>query len=143
MFYTLDVAASSDALAEGLFHYIAHILRYPFSSLMFYTVSVFKQIGQTYTLCLAGDNKTKEEGSGSTDEEHKAKIMKATGSPSRSASSTPSSTPKHEKRLLKAPNELVKDGISSVPTDNDFMYVEVEKASSVLPTMWLGSQSGR
>ena len=85
------------------------------------------------------DNKAKEEGG----EEHKAKIKKATGSPSRSASSTPSSTPKHEKRLLKAPNELVKDGISAVPTDNDFMYVEVEKASSVLPTMWLGSQSGR
>ena len=69
--------------------------------------------------------------------------MKATGSPVHSTSSTPESTPKHEKRLIKAPTELVKDGISAVPTDNDFMYVEVEKASSVLPTMWLGTQSGR
>ncbi len=85
-------------------------------------------------------------------EEHAAKVMKATGSPSRSASSTPSSTPKHtpgstpkhEKKIRGgAPSELIKDGISAVPTDNDFIYVEVEKASSVLPTMWLGSQSGR
>ena len=91
----------------------------------------------------AGDNKKKEERTVASAEEHAAKVMKATGSPSRSGSSTPSSTPKHEKKMLRTPNELIKDGISAVPTDNDFMYVEVEKASSVLATMWLGSQSGR
>ena len=78
------------------------------------------------------------------DEAVRAKIIKATGSPVRSGSSTPTKTDVgNEKRLLKAPTELVKDGISAVPTDNDFMYVEVEKMESIKPTMWLGSQSGR
>ncbi|XP_070554450.1 LOW QUALITY PROTEIN: C-Jun-amino-terminal kinase-interacting protein 4-like [Ptychodera flava] len=38
--------------------------------------------------------------------------------------------------------DLHKDGVSALPTENDFMYVEVEKMSSVLPTMWLGAQNG-
>nr|XP_006812321.1 PREDICTED: c-Jun-amino-terminal kinase-interacting protein 4-like [Saccoglossus kowalevskii] len=38
--------------------------------------------------------------------------------------------------------DLHKDGVSSLPTENDFMYVEVEKMSSVQPTMWLGAQNG-
>ncbi|XP_077984905.1 C-Jun-amino-terminal kinase-interacting protein 4-like isoform X2 [Glandiceps talaboti] len=38
--------------------------------------------------------------------------------------------------------DLHKDGISALPTENDFMFDEVEKMSSVLPTMWLGAQNG-
>ena len=75
-----------------------------------------------------------------------AKIIKATGSPATSETGSPptSETPASQgKRLLKAPSELVKDGIASLPSDNDFVYVEVEKQSSVQPTMWLGTQSGR
>ncbi|CAN8012087.1 unnamed protein product, partial [Ixodes pacificus] len=46
--------------------------------------------------------------------------------------------------LLKegAPPDIVKDGISELPTDNHLAYDQLEKMSSVLPTMWLGSQNG-
>ncbi len=67
----------------------------------------------------------------------------ATGSPVSSASSTPVHSARDNKRLLKEPSELIKDGISNVPVDNDYVSVQIEKMSSVLPTMWLGSQSGR
>ena len=75
-------------------------------------------------------------------------MIKATGSPASSGTSTPTRTPTHHAsssttRLMKEPNSLVKDGISSVTTDSDVISGEVEKASSILPTMWLGSQSGR
>ncbi len=76
----------------------------------------------------------------------KSKVTKATGSPAKSPAGTPTTeTPMtvDGKRIMKTPSELVKDGISAVPTDNDFMYVEVEKMNSVQPTMWLGTQSGR
>ena len=75
----------------------------------------------------------------------RATVIKATGSPASSGTTTPtSSSSGSEKRLLREPTDtVVKDGISAVPTDNDFMYVEAEKMSSVMPTMWLGSQSGR
>jgi len=36
----------------------------------------------------------------------------------------------------------VKDGVSEVSRQNEIAFAEVEKMSSVLPTMWLGSQSG-
>jgi hypothetical protein len=45
--------------------------------------------------------------------------------------------------MLKEQTELVKDGIAAVPIEGDMMMVEVEKMSSVMPTMWMGSQSGR
>ena len=36
----------------------------------------------------------------------------------------------------------VVDGVSEVSRQNEIAFSEVEKMSSVLPTMWLGSQSG-
>ncbi|XP_051770256.1 C-Jun-amino-terminal kinase-interacting protein 4 [Ctenopharyngodon idella] len=38
--------------------------------------------------------------------------------------------------------DLVKDGVSSVPEEQDLMREEASKMSSVLPTMWLGAQNG-
>ncbi|XP_046390896.1 JNK-interacting protein 3 isoform X4 [Ischnura elegans] len=37
---------------------------------------------------------------------------------------------------------LIKDGLSEVSRGNELAYAEVEKMSSVLPTMWLGSKTG-
>ena len=81
---------------------------------------------------------------GATSEEN-IKVVKATGSPASSGTSTPTHTASaaSEKRLLKEPTSLVKDGLSSITTDSEMISGEVEKASSILPTMWLGSQSGR
>ncbi|XP_033112095.1 C-Jun-amino-terminal kinase-interacting protein 4-like [Anneissia japonica] len=39
-------------------------------------------------------------------------------------------------------SDFLKDGLSVVQMENDFMYVEAEKMSSVKPTMWLGGQNG-
>ncbi|XP_043571116.1 C-Jun-amino-terminal kinase-interacting protein 4 isoform X9 [Chiloscyllium plagiosum] len=39
-------------------------------------------------------------------------------------------------------SDLYKDGVSALPQDQDLMREEAEKMSSVLPTMWLGAQSG-
>ncbi|KAK8748146.1 hypothetical protein OTU49_016332 [Cherax quadricarinatus] len=48
------------------------------------------------------------------------------------------------RRLLKEPEGIVKDGVEEVEPSQDSSVVteEVEKMSSVLSTMWLGSQSG-
>nr|CAD7260769.1 unnamed protein product [Timema shepardi] len=46
-------------------------------------------------------------------------------------------------RLVKEVSGVVKDGLSQVPKENDVAYEEMEKMSSVLATMWLGSQSGK
>lgn len=73
-------------------------------------------------------------------------MIKATGSPVVcDASSDEKKDPAPgEKRLIKLqPSELITDGLNSVPTDHDVLYDEVEKMESLLPTMWLGSQSGR
>ncbi|XP_071446939.1 JNK-interacting protein 3 isoform X3 [Hetaerina americana] len=37
---------------------------------------------------------------------------------------------------------IIKDGLSEVSRGNELAYAEVEKMSSVLPTMWLGSKTG-
>ncbi|KPP72450.1 c-Jun-amino-terminal kinase-interacting protein 4-like [Scleropages formosus] len=39
-------------------------------------------------------------------------------------------------------SDLVKDGIASLPDEQDLMREEAQKMSSVLPTMWLGAQNG-
>ncbi|XP_057213947.1 C-Jun-amino-terminal kinase-interacting protein 4 isoform X3 [Triplophysa rosa] len=39
-------------------------------------------------------------------------------------------------------SDLVKDGVTSVPDEQDLMREEASKMSSVLPTMWLGAQNG-
>ncbi|XP_059491169.1 JNK-interacting protein 3 isoform X4 [Neocloeon triangulifer] len=46
------------------------------------------------------------------------------------------------RRLLKEASGIVKDGLSEVSKANEHAYNEMEKMSSVLPTMWLGSQNG-
>ncbi|GAB6019442.1 hypothetical protein CHUAL_001023 [Chamberlinius hualienensis] len=48
-----------------------------------------------------------------------------------------------EMRLMKEPTDVVKDGLAEVSKDNELAFEEVEKMSSVLPTMWMGSQKGR
>lgn len=48
-----------------------------------------------------------------------------------------------ETRLMKEPTDVVKDGVSEVSKDNELALEEIEKMSSVLPTMWMGSQRGR
>ncbi|XP_039287674.1 C-Jun-amino-terminal kinase-interacting protein 4 isoform X5 [Nilaparvata lugens] len=54
-----------------------------------------------------------------------------------------SSSPGPQRRLLKDFKEgILKDGVSTAPTDNELAYEELEKMSSVLPTVWLGSQNG-
>ncbi|XP_069688441.1 JNK-interacting protein 3 isoform X4 [Periplaneta americana] len=46
------------------------------------------------------------------------------------------------RRLVKEVTGVVRDGIAELPKENEVLYEEVEKMSSVLPTMWLGSQNG-
>jgi len=46
------------------------------------------------------------------------------------------------RRINKKHSTQVKDGLSEVSKDNEYAYSEVDRLSSVLPTMWLGSQSG-
>ena len=46
------------------------------------------------------------------------------------------------RRFLKDPSAKVKDGVQEVSRQNEIAFSEVEKMSSVLSTMWLGSQSG-
>ncbi|XP_060073347.1 C-Jun-amino-terminal kinase-interacting protein 4-like isoform X5 [Ylistrum balloti] len=72
-------------------------------------------------------------------------VFKARGSPVSSGTATPTSTSSSrslDRRALQEQADLVRDGISPLPLDSDLQYEEAEKMSSVLPTMWLGSQSG-
>lgn len=46
------------------------------------------------------------------------------------------------RRLVKEVTGVVKDGMSELPTENELALEELEKMSSVLPTMWLGAQNG-
>lgn len=70
-------------------------------------------------------------------------MYRATGSPPSSGATTPTHVSGKSRRLTGEPSELVLDGVSPLPTDNELQYEEVEKMSSVLPTMWLGGQTGR
>ena len=40
-------------------------------------------------------------------------------------------------------SDLVKDGISSTDNCSDVVRTEILQLSTVLPTMWIGAQSGR
>lgn len=44
--------------------------------------------------------------------------------------------------VMKEPPELVKDGVSEVSRENQLAYNQIEKMSSILPTMWMSSQNG-
>ncbi|KAK7861989.1 hypothetical protein R5R35_013536 [Gryllus longicercus] len=46
------------------------------------------------------------------------------------------------RRLVKEVSGVVKDGVSELPKENEHAFEELEKMSSVLPTMWLGAQNG-
>ncbi|RZF40125.1 hypothetical protein LSTR_LSTR011253 [Laodelphax striatellus] len=57
--------------------------------------------------------------------------------------SSTSSSPGPQRRLVKDFKEgILKDGVTPAPTENELAYEELEKMSSVLPTVWLGSQNG-
>ncbi|KAF6201697.1 hypothetical protein GE061_004092, partial [Apolygus lucorum] len=52
-------------------------------------------------------------------------------------------SPSRQRRLVKQFKEgILKDGVTPLPTDNDAAAEELEKSSSILPTMWLGAQNG-
>lgn len=70
-------------------------------------------------------------------------MFKAKGEPVTSEASKEEPTGITSRRLLKEPSGMVKDGINSLATGSDLQGEEVEKMSSVQPTMWLGAQSGR
>ncbi|XP_071949714.1 C-Jun-amino-terminal kinase-interacting protein 4-like isoform X3 [Antedon mediterranea] len=57
-------------------------------------------------------------------------------------SSLQSEAAKRARSASQDASDLLKDGLSVVQMENDFMYVEAEKMSSVKPTMWLGGQNG-
>ncbi len=61
--------------------------------------------------------------------------------PSEGASEETTTTDAVHRRFSKD-QAKVKDGVREVSRDNEIAFSEVEKMSSVLPTMWLGSQSG-
>ncbi|XP_060567901.1 C-Jun-amino-terminal kinase-interacting protein 4-like, partial [Ruditapes philippinarum] len=70
-------------------------------------------------------------------------VFKAKGSPVSSGTATPdTSSGIMSRRVLREPSEMVKDGINALASGSNIQAEEVEKTSSVLPTMWLGAQSG-
>ena len=68
-------------------------------------------------------------------------VTKARGSPSKSGSNTPTQSETGDRKLPGESNVLVKDGVSDVGLN--LISEEMEKLSSLLPTMWIGTQSGR
>ncbi|ELU13632.1 hypothetical protein CAPTEDRAFT_158214, partial [Capitella teleta] len=67
-------------------------------------------------------------------------IVKATGSPAKDAHSAKTSL--LQKRLQMPDSEMLKDGLNSVLADNALVQNQMDRTNSVLPTMWMGSQSG-
>ena len=74
------------------------------------------------------------------------RVIKATGTPA-----TPTSTgslsdvtgsPRLKHKLF-SENQMIQDGLNSISTYSDLVSAETDKYTSVAPTMWLGSQSGR
>ncbi|BFZ15188.1 hypothetical protein BsWGS_18229 [Bradybaena similaris] len=74
------------------------------------------------------------------DEMSLPQVFRAKGSPASSVSTTPT----HTARLGASGStiDLTVDGRSTPSGDNEFQNEEAEKMSSVLPTMWMGTQSG-
>ncbi|KAL1130562.1 hypothetical protein AAG570_011808 [Ranatra chinensis] len=53
-------------------------------------------------------------------------------------------SPTMRRRLMKQLKEgLLKDGVTQLPSENEITCEELEKMSSILPTMWLGAQNGQ
>merc|ERR1719370_1564187 len=80
-----------------------------------------------------------------TEEEAKPRLTKETAvelGKEEQATTTGEEADAVHRRLLKEPTANIKDGLSEPSKENEIAYSEMEKMSSVLPTMWLGSQSG-
>ncbi|XP_041356747.1 C-Jun-amino-terminal kinase-interacting protein 4-like isoform X3 [Gigantopelta aegis] len=95
-----------------------------------------------------GSNEGREKGSDEINKDNGeddplgATVFRATGSPPSSGTITPSSSTDADKPLQDQP-DIVRDGLSTtLTTDNQLQYGELEKMSSVVPTVWMGSQSG-
>ena len=82
-------------------------------------------------------------GGGGEEEESGPKMYRATGSPTSSGSTTPTDGSSKLRQLAGNAPDLVRDGLSPLPADNELQYEEAERMSSVLPTMWMGGQTGR
>lgn len=52
------------------------------------------------------------------------------------------SASRRQQRVLGRDSDLVKDGISSTDHCSDAVKAEVLRLSTVLPTMWIGTQNG-
>ncbi|KAK7096835.1 hypothetical protein V1264_003887 [Littorina saxatilis] len=89
-----------------------------------------------------GADKLSKGETGTADEETGPKMYRATGSPPSSGANTPTDGSGQGKQLGGDVSDTVRDGVSSLPTENELQYEEAEKMSSVLPTMWMGGQSG-
>lgn len=80
-------------------------------------------------------------GAAASEEISQPQIFRAKGSPTSSGSTTPTHTTRL--RVSGSAAELIMDGRSSPSAESDLQSEEAEKMSSILPTMWMGSQSGR
>ena len=80
-------------------------------------------------------------GAAGPDDVTQSQVFKAKGSPADSNPGTP--TRSQRLGLTGSAVELVSDGQTAPTLDNEIQSEEAEKLSSVLPTMWMGSQSGR
>ncbi|XP_056011887.1 C-Jun-amino-terminal kinase-interacting protein 3-like isoform X6 [Ostrea edulis] len=69
-------------------------------------------------------------------------VFKARGSPANSGTNTPVSRSSLASLDRHRHSELIRDGLSPMSVDSDVQFEETEKMSSVLPTIWLGSQTG-
>ncbi|CAG0887550.1 unnamed protein product [Cyprideis torosa] len=58
------------------------------------------------------------------------------------STSSSSSTATSQRRILREPEGIVKDGLSELPKESPAVVEAVSNVTSVLPTMWLGAKSG-
>ncbi|GFN79414.1 C-jun-amino-terminal kinase-interacting protein 4-like [Plakobranchus ocellatus] len=87
-----------------------------------------------------GDEDGDPLGAASPEDVTQAQVFKAKGSPATSSAGTPTRT--QRLGVTGSAVELVSDGLAEPSMDNEIQSGEAEKLSSVLPTMWMGSQSG-
>jgi len=108
-------------------------------------VSVKSAIGSiSFVSCATGDESLQPTSLNQSEEESKPRLTKETAI-EMGKEPVPSATEDTDavhRRFLKEPTANIKDGLSEPSKDNEIAYSEMEKMSSVLPTMWLGSQSG-
>ncbi|XP_061185333.1 C-Jun-amino-terminal kinase-interacting protein 3-like isoform X12 [Saccostrea echinata] len=69
-------------------------------------------------------------------------VFKAKGSPAVSGTNTPVSRSSLASLDHHRHSELIRDGLSPMSVDSDVQFEETEKMTSVLPTIWLGTQTG-